>query len=85
MTSEVMGMRKRSLELATRLVALQKMALAELPKHLHSKTRVIYQSAEPYRARSDSTKRNFEVCLIGHLREEKDPLRAALACAAPAI
>ena len=46
------GNAKRSLELATRLVALQKMALVELPRHLHSKTRVIYQSAEPYRARS---------------------------------
>ena len=73
------GNAKRSLELATRLVALQKMALIELPRHLHSKTRVIYQSATPYRARVDSKKRNFEVCLIGHLREEKDPLRAALA------
>ena len=73
------GNAKRSLELATRLVALQKMALVELPKHLHSKTRVIYQSAKPYRARIRSKKRTFEVCLIGHLREEKDPLRAALA------
>ena len=68
-----------ALELATRLVALQKMALIELPRHLHAKTRVIYQSAEPYRARTNSKKRTFEVCLIGHLREEKDPLRAALA------
>ena len=73
------GNAKRSLELATRLVALQKMALIELPRHLHAKTRVIYQSAEPYRARTNSKKRTFEVCLIGHLREEKDPLRAALA------
>ena len=73
------GNAKRSLELATRLVALQKMALVELPRHLHAKTRVIYQSAEPYRARTNSKKRTFEVCLIGHLREEKDPLRAALA------
>jgi putative glycosyltransferase (TIGR04348 family) len=71
---------KRSLELATRLVALQKMALVELPKRLRSKTRIIYQSAAPYRGRaSRSEKKNFEVCLIGHLREEKDPLRAALA------
>ena len=73
------GNAKRSLELATRLVALQKMALIELPRHLHAKTRVIYQSAEPYRARANLKKRTFEVCLIGHLREEKDPLRAALA------
>jgi putative glycosyltransferase (TIGR04348 family) len=70
---------QRSLELATRLVALQKMALVELPKRFHSKTRVIYQSAEPYRGRAKSKKRAFQVCLIGHLRNEKDPLRAAMA------
>jgi putative glycosyltransferase (TIGR04348 family) len=71
---------QRSLEIATRLIALQPMALAELPKRLHSKTRVIYQSAEPYRRQSPRPgKRIFKVCLIGHLREEKDPLRAALA------
>jgi putative glycosyltransferase (TIGR04348 family) len=71
---------RRSLEVATRLVALQKMAFAELPKQFHSKTRVIYQSAKPYRVRAPrSAKRFFEVCLIGHLREEKDPMRAAMA------
>jgi putative glycosyltransferase (TIGR04348 family) len=70
---------KQSLELATRLVVLQRMALSELPKGLHGKTRVIYQSSEPFRARSDNTRENFAVCVIGHLREEKDPLRTALA------
>jgi putative glycosyltransferase (TIGR04348 family) len=71
---------QRSLEVATRLVALQRMALAELPKRFHSKTRVIYQSAKRYgRQASRSGKRIFKVCLIGHLRDEKDPLRAALA------
>jgi putative glycosyltransferase (TIGR04348 family) len=71
---------QRSLEIATRLVALQPMAFAELPKRFHSKTRVIYQSAEPYRRQAlRSSKGVFQVCLIGHLREEKDPLRAAVA------
>jgi len=69
---------KRSLNVATRLVALQKMALAELPKRLHAKTRIIYQSAEPYRLAKPAAK-IFQVCLIGHLRREKDPLRAAMA------
>jgi len=74
------GNAKRSLELATRLVALQKMALVELPKRFHSKTRIIYQSAAPYGDRASRPgKAIFQVCLIGHLREEKDPLRAALA------
>jgi putative glycosyltransferase (TIGR04348 family) len=70
---------KRSLELATRLVALQRMAFAELPKRFHSKTRVIYQSASSYRGRAKSKTRTFQVCFIGHLRNEKDPLRAAMA------
>ena len=71
---------KRSLELATRLVALQKMALIDLPKRFHSKTRIIYQSAKPYRGQASRPRKpNFQVCLIAHLRAEKDPLRAALA------
>ena len=70
---------QRSLEIAARLVVLQKMGLAELPKELHSKTRVIYQSAEPSKARSSPIIKDFKICVIGHLREEKDPLRTALA------
>jgi putative glycosyltransferase (TIGR04348 family) len=69
-----------SLQLATRIVALQSMALPELPSRLHGKTRVIYQSAEPVRRKArawDAAK--FKVCVIGHLRHEKDPLRAAMA------
>ena len=70
---------KQSLEVATRLVVLQRMALAELPKGFHRKTRIIYQSSEPFKARSTNPRKNFAVCVIGHLREEKDPLRTALA------
>jgi len=70
---------QHSLEIATRLVVLQKLAFAELPHHLHSKTRVIYQSAEPYKTQPSPTTGTFKVCVIGHLREEKDPLRTALA------
>jgi putative glycosyltransferase (TIGR04348 family) len=70
---------QRSLELATRLVVLQRMALRELPERLQTKTNVIYQSAEPFRALPAAHSRSFKVCLIAHLRGEKDPLRAALA------
>ncbi|HTN72461.1 MAG TPA: selenoneine biosynthesis selenosugar synthase SenB [Methylomirabilota bacterium] len=69
---------QRSLDLATRLVVLQKLALAELPERLHSKTRVIYQSAESHKAQTLPAK-SFKICVIGHLREEKDPLRTAMA------
>lgn len=70
---------KRSLEYATRLVVLQKLALRELPKPIQAKTHVIYQSAESSRVKVALKKRPFRVCVIGHLREEKDPLRTALA------
>jgi putative glycosyltransferase (TIGR04348 family) len=70
---------KQSLELASRLIVLQKMALRELPRSLHAKTKVIYQSAKPFKSKSSSPHRKFKVCLIAHLRDEKDPLRAPLA------
>lgn len=72
---------RQSLELATRLIVLQPKAFDELPKHLHAKTRVIYQSVKPFSAiRNPGVPiRNFTVCVIGHLREVKDPFRAAMA------
>lgn len=68
-----------SLALATRLVLLQPLGRAMLPAEVQGKARVIYQSvqvptkAEPIRADA------FEVCVMGHLRPVKDPLRTALA------
>lgn len=70
---------KRSLELASRLVVLQKMALHELPRPLRKKTKVIYQSAEPINGTRPRRSMAFDVCVVAHLREEKDPLRAAFA------
>ena len=71
---------QHSLDLATRIVALQKMAFAELSESLHQKTRVIYQSAAPCRSKKTwNGKETFKISVIGHLRSEKDPLRTALA------
>jgi putative glycosyltransferase (TIGR04348 family) len=70
---------RRSLELADRLVVLQPRALDELPRELRPKARVILQSAEPVAAPPPRGKTTFEVCVLGHLRHEKDPFRAALA------
>jgi len=67
-----------SLRLATRLVLLQEEGLAELPPGLRAKARVVHQSA-PSIARRPALRNVFEVLVIGHLREEKDPFRAALA------
>jgi len=69
----------KSLEVATRVIVLQRKALEELPKRLRRKTRVIYQSAAKVRARPGRIKKVFKVCVIGHLRHEKDPMRTALA------
>ena len=67
------------LRLRGRLVVAAKMALREIPKPLRRKSRVIYQSAEPIRASRSRASGIFDVCVVGHLRGEKDPLRAAMA------
>jgi putative glycosyltransferase (TIGR04348 family) len=71
---------QQALELAHRIIVLQDRGIDELPPHLAAKTRVIYQSA-PDIARLPAPRRTFEVLVIGHLRTEKDPFRAALATA----
>lgn len=70
---------QRSLELADRLVVLQRLGREELPAPLRGKCRVIYQSAEPSRVRPKQSTRFFDISVLGHLRHEKDPLRVALA------
>jgi putative glycosyltransferase (TIGR04348 family) len=69
-----------SLECADRLVALQELAGARVPARLRRKVRVIHQSAPPLRhVAPGSIRGSFDVAVIGHLREVKDPLRAAKA------
>lgn len=71
---------RRSLAMADRLVALQDEARRALPARLSGKLRVIYQSADtPLRAAPPRGR--FRVLVSGHLREEKDPFRAAAALA----
>ena len=64
---------QQSLALATHLVLLQEAGLQELPTAYHHKTRVIYQSAQALRPAAKSTRR-FRALMVGHLRDEKDPL-----------
>jgi putative glycosyltransferase (TIGR04348 family) len=71
---------RRALDLASRLVVLQERGLRELARRHHHKTRIIYQSAD-VRLRHAPPVRRFRVAVIGHLRMEKDPFRAALALA----
>jgi len=70
---------QRSLELATRIVVLQPEGVAELPERLRPRARVIYQSVEAPRSLPPPRDDRFEVCVMGHLRPVKDPLRTALA------
>src|SRR4051812_24474505 len=69
---------KRSLEVADLLIGLHGKAAEELPRRLRGKVRVVPQSAPPARRR-EPARRHFEVAVVGHLRDEKDPLRTALA------
>ena len=69
-----------SLELADRLITLQERGALELPRRLRRKVRVVYQSARVGREH-EPPRRVFRVAVVGHLRDEKDPFRAALALA----
>ncbi len=71
---------RASLRLADHMVVLQPRGLDELSAAERAKTRVIYQSVRPLR-RLAPPRSYFLVTVIGHLREEKDPFRAALALA----
>lgn len=64
-----------SLEYAGALVLLQDAGLALLPAALHAKARVIYQSAPPLAPyRHLPQRRVMRISMVGHLRDEKDPL-----------
>jgi len=65
---------QESLELAHQLVVLQPKAAEELPARLRKKVRVVVQSSATL-LRHRPVAKSFRVCVIGHLREEKDPLR----------
>ena len=69
-----------SLEMAHAFIVLQPEALRELPRRLRAKTSVVVQSSAT-RLRHAPVGGKFRFCVIGHLREEKDPLRAAAALA----
>ena len=69
----------RAVEMATCVVALQPAALERLPRAVHDKVYVILQSAEPLPSPPKSFSDRFEVSVLSHLREIKDPLLAAAA------
>lgn len=67
----------RSLELADRLVALNDLAWRAIPRRLRPRLGVIHQSATAASQPRRPSARAVVVSVIGHLRDVKDPLRAA--------
>jgi putative glycosyltransferase (TIGR04348 family) len=70
---------RQALRLATRLIVLQPLGVAALPKAVRDKARVIFQSVPASRAVAVPRTDRFDVCVLGHLRPVKDPFRTALA------
>ncbi|UYN95668.1 MAG: TIGR04348 family glycosyltransferase [Enhydrobacter sp.] len=67
----------RAMGQADRLIALNERAWRVVPARLRGRLRVILQSAEPPVAPRRPDRRAVVVSAIGHLRDVKDPLRAA--------
>ncbi len=70
---------RRSMEMADWLVCLHDRVGHDIPAKFGAKLAVVPQSAAPLIRPRKPSMRHFDVCVIGHLREEKDPLRAAYA------
>ena len=68
-----------SMEMAAALVCLHDLAYRVVPEPYREKLHVIHQSAAPLTRARNPSARTFDVCVVGHLREEKDPFRSAYA------
>jgi putative glycosyltransferase (TIGR04348 family) len=68
---------RRSMELADRLVALNSLVWRRVPQPLRRKLRVIFQSALKPAVFPRPGRGRIDIAVIGHLRDVKDPLRAA--------
>jgi putative glycosyltransferase (TIGR04348 family) len=71
---------QRSIEAATAIVTLQEDAIAKLPRSTRHKAIAIVQSAvipkTPHRTHRAG---RLRICVLGHMRHVKDPLRAGFA------
>ena len=68
-----------SVKAADELIVLHEKAYLALPEDTWHKVNIIYQSAKPLPFAIKRSKRTFDICIVGHLRDEKDPLRTAYA------
>ncbi|WP_260523760.1 selenoneine biosynthesis selenosugar synthase SenB [Marinobacter arenosus] len=72
---------RASMAAADVLIGLHSLVGEDIPEPFTEKLLTLYQSADANSPEGDATSRSeaFEVCVIGHLRKEKDSLRAAKA------
>ena len=68
-----------SIAIADRLVVYQSRALEKIPPDSRGKAVVIPQSAVLAKNPAPPNADHFELCVVGHLRDVKDPMRAATA------
>jgi putative glycosyltransferase (TIGR04348 family) len=68
-----------TMRLADRLVGLQPDAAAQVPREFRAKLRVIVQASEPGQVVVQKSLDPFDVCVVGHLRDVKDPMLTAAA------
>ena len=68
---------QKALDAASSIVTLQVDGLKFLPSRVRKKATAIIQSATAVRPVRRRKRPWFEICVIGHLRAEKDPFRAA--------
>lgn len=67
-----------SMQRASHLVGLNDQVEHAIPLEHREKLTIIFQSCQYYAGRPRQ-RINFSVCVVGHLRHEKDPMRPALA------
>jgi len=68
-----------TMEQADCLIGLHRRVASDIPNRFRNKLVTVLQSAEKLQRPTGQAHADFRVCVIGHLRTEKDPLRAALA------
>ena len=68
-----------SMEMADTLLCLHNLVHQAIPPRFASKLHVVHQSATALPGPRRPAKRHFDICILGHLRDEKDSLRAAYA------
>lgn len=74
------GKAAKTLVLADAIVALQPLAIKRVPAKLRNKAIAVVQSALRVTVGAKRSPRSpVRLCVLGHLRPEKDPLRAAFA------